>query len=204
MKLRHSTTSPFVRKVMVTAAETGQDSGFEIIPTLPWAPDTDLPESNPIGKIPALQTEDGTWLFDSRVICDFLDGRHAGAKLTPESGDARIRVMRGHALADGAAEAGVAWFLEGRRPDGERSDGWIKRQAAAMERILDALDREAGGGVLKGGLNMAQIAAGCVLGWFDFRNIAGGWRAERPALADFYDTVSNRASFLKTAPKEPQ
>ncbi|MHC8508407.1 MAG: glutathione S-transferase N-terminal domain-containing protein [Rhodospirillales bacterium] len=203
MKLRYSSTSPFVRKVMVTALETGQGGDIEQIPTAPWAPDTDLPAVNPTGKVPALQADNGAWLFDSWVICEYLDGRHTGPKLTPESGDARVMVLRGHAMANAATDAGVLRLLEGRRAENERSSGWMERQTVAMGRILDAMDGEADSGVLKGDLNMAQIAAGCALGWFDFRFTDDNWRGTRPALAEFYDGLSNRPSFLQTAPKEP-
>lgn len=203
MKLRYSSTSPYVRKVMVTALETGQADAIEMIATNPWAPDTDLVKDNPISQIPALQTDDGQWLYDSWVICEYLDSRHSGPKLTPESGDARFKVMTVHSLANGTMNAGIQRLLDGRRPENERSPGWVKRQLGTMARGLDALDAETDGGALDGELNMAQIAAGCMIGWFDFRFADDDWRATRPGLADFYDTLSNRPSFLETVPKEP-
>jgi glutathione S-transferase len=203
MKLRYSPTSPFVRKVMITAIETGQAADIEPVPTNPWAPDTDLGAVNPVGQVPALQAEDGRWLYDSWVICDYLDSRHTGDPLTPASGDDRFAVMTVHSLANGTLNAGIQRLLDGRRPENERSPNWVKRQTATMARGLDAMEAEADGGVLGGGLTMADIAVGCTLGWFDFRFPDDDWRASRPCLADFYDTISNRASFLETVPKEP-
>ena len=189
---------------MVTALETGQAHVIETIATNPWAPDTDLTKDNPMGQVPALQAENGEWLYDSWVICDYLDSRHSGPKLTPESGDARFSVMRVHSLANGMTNAGVACVLDGRRPETERSPSWVKRQTANMNRIMDVLENEIDSGVLSGDLTMAQIATVCGLGFIDFRLPDTSWRGTRPALADFYDTLSNRPSFLQTVPKDPQ
>ena len=118
MKLRYSATSPYVRKVVATAIETGLDGRVERVATDPWSADTDLPASNPLGKVPALETDDGTLLFDSPVICEYLDSLHDGPKLHPggccalagaaAGGDRRWHLRRGDHPAAGHQAAGEA------------------------------------------------------------------------------------------------
>ena len=100
MKLRYSPTSPYVRKVTVTLIETGLEDRVERIPTSVWDPETDIATVNPLGKIPALITDDGEVLFDSPVICEYLDGLHDGDRLFPASGAPRWRALRLLALGD--------------------------------------------------------------------------------------------------------
>ena len=201
MKLRFSPTSPYVRKVMVTAIELGIMAEIEKVPTNPWDPATDIATDNPIGKVPALTLDDGRVLFDSVVICEYLDAS-AGGSLFPTVGDARWTALRRHALADGALDAGVSRFLERNRPDGERSESWIARQTTVLGRGLDAMEAEADG--LGDGITIGHIAFGCTLGWADFRCPDEDWRAERPALADWFDTFSARKSMMETVPKLPK
>ncbi|HSS64034.1 MAG TPA: glutathione S-transferase N-terminal domain-containing protein [Gammaproteobacteria bacterium] len=202
MQLRYSPTSPYVRKVMVTALETGLDKKLEKIPTNPWDPETDLPEDNPIGKVPALRIDGGDVLFDSPVICEYLDGQHGGAKLFPASGDARWSVLRLQALADGILDAAVLCVLEGKRPKELQSKDWVARQKKAIERSLDALEQSISG-LDVGQLTIAQIAAGCALGYLDFRKPVDDWRKGRPKLEKWYEEFSKRPSMQATVPKDP-
>jgi len=200
LALRYSPTSPFVRKVLVAAMETGLADRIEKIPTLPWDPKTDLPKDNPLGKVPALKTPEG-WLYDSLVICEYLDSLHSGAKLFPPPGPARWQALRHHALADGALDAAILRRLESQRPDGQRSQAWMDRQKAAVERALDALEADAKGLVELSDIGAITIA--CLLGYLDFRFAAEDWRRGRPALAAWYARVSQDHSMLATVPKDP-
>ncbi len=202
MQLRYSPTSPYVRKVMVTAIETGLDKHIEKIPTYPWEPTTDLPNDNPIGKVPALRLGNGGVLFDSPVICEYLDSLHDGEKLYPADGDARWNVLRIQALADGILDAAVLRLLEGKRPAELQSKDWIERQKKAIGRSLDALEKNSN--ALDGKpITMAHIAAGCALGYLDFRFPSDNWREGRSKLSNWYDGFSKRASMQGTMPKDP-
>ena len=202
MQLRYSPTSPYVRKVMVTAIETGLDKQIEKIPTNPWDPDTDLTKDNPIGKVPALKTDQGEILFDSPVICEFLDGLHQGNKLFPASGDARWSTLKLQALADGILDAAVTCVVEGKRPKELQSKDWVERQRKAIRRSLDALEQSVSD--LDGKqLSIGQVAAGCALGYLDFRKPVDDWRKGRPKLTEWYDAFSKRPSMQATVPKDP-
>ncbi|HLI12249.1 MAG TPA: glutathione S-transferase N-terminal domain-containing protein [Alphaproteobacteria bacterium] len=200
MRLRHSASSPYVRKVMVVAHETGLEPRIERVPTFVWSPDTDIADDNPIGKVPTLILDDGTALFDSPVICEYLDSLHAGERLFPAAGPARWRALRLQALGDGILDAAVLRRIESRRPASEQSPGWIARQAAAMKRGLDALEREVAG--WNGAVTIGQIAAGCACGYLDFRFAADDWCATRPHLAAWYAAFAERPSMRHTVPRE--
>ncbi len=200
MKLRYSPTSPYVRKVIITLMETGLNDRVERIPTDVWNPETDIAEDNPLGKIPTLILDDGGVLYDSSVICEYLDGLHDGDKLFPASGPARWRALRLQALGDGMTDAGIARLLESRRPEEVQYDKWVKRQTTVIFRALDAL--EAGLDELEAGFGIGQIAVACCIGWLDFRFPDLGWRTDHPGLADWFEGVSERPSMMQTVPKE--
>ena len=143
MKLRYASASPYVRKVIVLAIETGLDGRIERVPTDVRDPSTDLPGDNPLGKVPTLITDGGEALYDSPVICEFLDTLHDGLKLFPSPGGARWTALRRQALADGILDAGVARRLEALRPEKERSASWSARQATVVDRGLDAHGEQA-------------------------------------------------------------
>ncbi len=201
MKLRYSPLSPFVRKVTVTLVETGLEDKVERIPTDVWDPETDIAKDNPLGKIPTLITDDGKALYDSPVICEYLDGLHDGDKLFPASGQARWQALRLQALGDGMSEAGVQRLLETRRPEEVQYEKWIARQTATVLRAMDALESEVDG--LEGPLSIGQVAVGCSVGWLDFRFPDLGWRQDRPGLAEWFEGFSERPSMTATVPKEP-
>ncbi len=201
MKLRYSPTSPYVRKVNVTALEIGLDQRIERIPTNAFAPSTDIAQDNPLGKVPALITEGGETLFDSPVICEYLDTLHDGLKLFPPPGGARWRALRRQALGDGILDAGILRLLEGRRPENEQSASWIARQTAAVARGLDALEDEAE--ALDGPITIGHISIGCALGWLQFRFPDDDWRKNRPSLARWDETFSRRPSMRETVPRDP-
>lgn len=198
MKLRYSPTSPYVRKVTMTIIECGLENQVERVLTNAWAEDTDLPADNPLGKVPALVPDDGPALFDSPVICEYLDSRHGGAPLFPAIGPARWAALRFQAIGDGLNDAAVLRRLEVMRPDGERSDKWAARQAAAMTRSLDALEADAD--ALAAGFTIGSIAVMAALGYLDLRFADDNWRNDRPKLAAWFAEMAQRPSYLSTLP----
>ncbi|GAA4220524.1 glutathione S-transferase [Sagittula marina] len=199
MKLMHSPASPFVRKVMVTLIETGQLEDVERVnvATSPIATDAELASANPVGKIPALIRENGPTLYDSRVICRFLDAR-AEAGLYPEK---RIwDTLTLEATADGLTDAAVAIVYEERfRPKEHVSMDWIEGQWAKVSRALDALETR-WMSHLNGPLDMGQIAVGCGLGYLDFRHDVRSWRTGREGLSAWFEKFGQRESMLATKP----
>ena len=199
MKLRYSGTSPYVRKVLATAIEAGLDDRIERVPTDPWAPDTDLPASNPLGKVPALTLDDGTVLFDSPVICEYLDSLQNGPKLFPE-GRARWVALRLAAIGDGICDAAINRLLDTRRPESQQSADWQERQKRAIARACDLLESEAA--TLEDSVTIGQLATACALGYVDFRWDAVQWRQGRPKLAAWFERFSERPSIATTKPPE--
>ena len=201
MKLYKISPSPFVRKVRVVLIETGQEDQCEMVsgPNSPLDPDPELTALNPVGKIPALVRDEGGTLFDSRVICRYLDAR-AGGRLYPES---RIwDVLTLEALADGILEAALAITYEHRfRPEGMVWETWIEAQWAKVSRALDSLEAR-WMSHLAGPLDAGQIAVGCALGYLDFRHGARDWRAGRPQLAAWEAVFAERASMQATRPAD--
>ena len=201
MKLHYSPTSPYVRKVLVSAIELGISASIELLPTNVWDPSTDIASHNPLGKVPALVTEGSEILYDSPVIVDYLDSLNPDFELIPASGRARWNALRRQALADGILDAAILRFLEEKRPDGERSDGWIARQKGVINRALAQFESEADGFGLD--INIGTIATGVALGYLDFRFAGDNWRADNPALADWFDIFCDRPSMVETTPKDP-
>lgn len=201
MELRYSGTSPFVRKVRIFAIETGLADRIDLVATNPWAPDTDLPSDNPIGKVPTLIADDGTRLYDSSVICEYLDSLHGGAKRFPVSPPARWTALRRQALADGMLDAAVTRRLETTmRPEPLRWSVWVDRQKAAVVRGLDALEQEAP--ALSGLTTIGEIAIAAALGYLDFRFPDDRWREGRPRLTAWYEPLLARRSLAETAARE--
>lgn len=198
MKLRWSPTSPYVRKVVMVAIECGLENAIEKQATNAWAPDTDLPTDNPLGKVPALILKDGTALYDSPVIAEYLDTLHDGPRLFPLHGPARWTALRQQALADGICDAAILRRLESQRPDGEKSPNWMERQRRAVTRALDVLEGEAA--QLGDTLTIGTLAILVALGYLDFRFGQEDWREGRPALAAWFKAMSARDSFRRTEP----
>jgi Glutathione S-transferase len=202
MKLFHSTTSPYVRKVMVVAIETGLDPRIERVATNIQAPTDAFLAVNPLAKVPALIADDGQLLYDSPVICAYLDSLHSGSPLFPKHAPASWQALRQQALADGILDAAVLCRWEQvMRPEPLRWPDWLARNWSKVVRGLDALEAEAAG--LKAlSLNIGQIAVGCALGWLDYRFPDGDWRHDRSALAAWYEGFAGRPSMQATVPHE--
>ncbi len=199
MTLRFSHTSPYARKVLVSALETGLIKQITLAPTNPWAPDTDLPADNPLGKVPALITADGMALFDSPVICEYLDSLHDGPKLFPAAGPDRWRALRQQALADGIVDAAVNRRLDAQRPPAQQSLDWQERQARAVARACATLELDAAE-FAAGPPTIGAVAAACALAYLDFRFPEDDWRAGRPALSTWFGAFSQRPSMVQTVP----
>ena len=200
LKLRYNPMSPYIRKVVVMIVETGLEDRVERVLTHPWTENTDIAEVNPLGKVPALELEDGTSLYDSLVICDYLDSLHDGPKMIPASGMERWIVLRRHALGLGVTDATALHLFECRRRAAQQSPGWIRRQWRAVERGLDQAERETDG--FSDRLDLGQICIACAIGIVEFRYAACGWRETRPNLSVWWDRLMERPSFADTMPYE--
>jgi len=198
MKLYFTPRSPFVRKVRMTLIETGLDKSVEFIQVDLEHPLPELLKLNPLGKVPTLVRDDGTALFDSPLVCEYLDSLHAGHKLHPPAGEARWATLRRAALCDGVLEALSARRHEARRPEGQRSADAIAKQREKSDRGLATLEREAD--QLAGPVTIGHIATACVLGYLDFRFAPEPWRASHPKLAHWYEGFSKRPSMQQTMP----
>jgi len=198
LRLLSAPASPFARKARVILMETGQDGvAVRDVTAHPMGGDAALDATAPLGKIPALEREDGPTLFDSRVICRFLDMR-AGAGLYP---DGRLwETLTLEALADGLMDAAVISVYEHRaRPEEYRYRPWLDAQWAKVARALDALERQ-WMSHLHGRPDMGQIAVGCALGYLDFRHGDKSWRDGRDGLATWEESFAARPAMAATAP----
>lgn len=202
MKLIGSLTSPYVRKIRVVLAEKKIECEFVL--DSPWAPDCQVGNFNPLGKVPVLVLDDASTLFDSRVIAEYLDALAPNNRLIPAAGRERIAVRRWEALADGVLDAAVAAFLESRRPDGERSNSWTARQRGKVEAGLKAMAADLGEQTWCRGsrITLADIAVGCALGYVNFRLPDIAWAARHPGLATHFDKLMRRPSFSETVPRD--
>src|SRR5438477_6830096 len=140
MKLLASHTSPYARKVRIAIAEKKIEC--ELVEESPWAAGTSVPDYNPLGKVPVLVLDDGTALYDSRVIVEYLDTVSPVSRLIPQPSRQRIAVKRWEALADGICDAAGAIHLERKRPARQQSSDWIDRQQKKIERGLEEMARE--------------------------------------------------------------
>jgi len=203
MKLRYSPTSPYVRKVMVLAYETGLEPKIERLPTtvVPDKPNIEVQRENPLIKVPTLVTDDGEVLFDSRVICEYLDTLHQGPKIFPPAGKARWVALRQQALGDGILDAAILTRYETfLRPKQFLWNDWVESQMRRVRGGLAALEGKLKEGALSGPLTIGQITVGCALGYLDFRYATEGWRDRHPGLAKWYAEFAKRPSMQKTVP----
>ena len=201
MKLVGSFTSPFVRKVRIVLAEKRIVYDFDV--DIPWESDTRVAEHNPLGKVPILIMDDGTTLYDSRVIVDYLDSANPVSRLMPEFNRERSMVKRWEALADGISDAATTIFLERKRPESLQSTEWLSRQQKKAMLGLEVAARDLGDKKWCEGnvYTLADVALGCTLGYLSFRFPEMKWRMF-PNLVRLVDALEERASFIETAPKE--
>jgi len=200
MKLFYAPTSPYARKVRVLLHEKAI-SGIEHIAVSPFDLPPDLLRANPLSKVPCLLLEDGTALYDSPVITEYLDDASSGSgRWLPAQGQKRWTVLRRCALADGLIDTCLSFALETlRRPEEERSRSWIDRWCVTMLRVVRHIEHEID--AFGRHPDISHIALGCALAYLDLR--AAGtvcWRDGNPKLADWYETFSRRPSMTATAP----
>ena len=202
MKLIGSHTSPFARKVRIVLAEKQIEYDFVI--DSPWLADSKVPSLNPLGKIPVLVLDDETRLFDSRVIVEYIDNVTPNNKLFPATNRERTEVKRWEALADGICDAAATAFLEGKRPEAQRSNDWIQRQRDKVTRSLEFMAEELGEKSFCMGthISMADLATGAALGYLAFRFADINWRETHPNLGKLYDKLMQRQSFADTVPHD--
>jgi glutathione S-transferase len=198
MRLHWSPRSPFVRKVMVAAHELGLAERIERQRSVVAmaAPNAAVMADNPLGKIPTLLLEDGTVLYDSLVICEYLDGLAGGPTLFPPAGPARWTELRRHALANGLLDVLILWRHE--RERGTPTPALLDAFALKTHRVLDALEGEVAE-VAAAPLGIGAITIGVLGGYLDFRFADLGWREGRPALAAWHAEFAERPSMRATA-----
>lgn len=203
MKLLGSSASPYVRKVRVVMAEKKLDYAF--VTEDVWSKETNIAQSNPLGKVPCLIMEGAEALFDSRVIVEYLDTLSPVGKLIPAVGRERAEIKTWEALADGLMDAAILARLEATwtgRTKAQRSQAWIDRQMLKVHDALKAMARGLGEKPFCTGihLTLADIAVGCALGYLDFRFPDINWRADYANLGKLHEKLAQRPSFADTAP----
>ncbi|MGC9270148.1 glutathione S-transferase N-terminal domain-containing protein [Acidiphilium sp.] len=196
MKLFYSATSPYVRKVMACAIARDIATQIETIPTNPHDSPAALVAANPLSKVPCLITPDGFALFDSRVICEYLDTVGDALPLFPAGGAARWVALQHQAIGDGLLDAAVARRMESLKPQDAARDAFMARQQQAVARCLAMLEQNLPGK----SLDIGTLAVGCALGYLDFRFAADQWRARHPRLASWFDQLAAERPFTATTP----
>jgi glutathione S-transferase len=205
MKLLSSPASPYTRKVRIVLAEKKIECELETVDVNPA--ENPVNTHNPLGKIPTLLLDDGSALYDSRVIVEFLDGKSPISKLIPEELRDRIAVRRWEALADGVLDAGLLVRYESLRPANEQSKAWTDKQLGRIKRGMKLMAAELGDRQWCHAerYSLADIAVGCCLGWLNFRKPGGvEWLAEYPALNKHYEKLMARPAFADTVPAVPK
>ncbi len=201
MKLLMNKGSPFSRKVRILARERGLEARIAevIVKVSPVEVDADRARSNPLAQIPVLLLDDGMAVYDSRVICDYLEGLGAGGEALPPRGPARLSALRSQALCDGILDAAVLCRYEAAvRPAALRWDAWIDGQRRKIAAGLCELEMQVD--AWQDSFGMTQIGAVCVLGYLDFRFSEWAWRGDHARLASWFSQISKRASVMQTVP----
>ncbi|MEP7061276.1 MAG: glutathione S-transferase N-terminal domain-containing protein [Betaproteobacteria bacterium] len=198
LTLISSPTSPFARKVRIALAEKKIE--YDLVETSPWDAQSPVQAANPLGKVPVLTLDDGTQIFDSRVIVEYIDSVSPVSRLIPEPARQRIAVRKWEALADGACDALVLFVNEGRRPPAQRSDAWSARQRHKVESAVAEMAGELAERSWCNGeaYTLADIAAGCALGYIELRLADFDWRDRYPNLSRHADKLAKRAAFVET------
>ena len=189
MKLFYSGTSPYSRKVRLVIHEKGLTQAVTCVACNPFENAPDLEANNPLGKVPTLILEDGTPLYDSPVICEYLDTLTTD-RLLPASGMARWTVLRWQALCDGILDAAYNIVMERRRQAQAQSADWITQWETQIRRSLDVVNGSLG--TLPERISLAQLSLGAALGYLDFRLSDLGWRNQHPELTAWYEDFSSR------------
>ena len=202
MKLYYSKTSPYSRKVRLMVHEKGLQQVITSVACNPFEEVRELEAANPLGKVPSLILDDGSSLYDSPVICAYLDTLTSD-RLIPESGPdsnrERWNILRWEALCDGVLDATYNIVMERRRDAREQSSSWIEQWKSQVIRSLDHM--EANIDSLPAQISLAQLSLGAALGYLDFRLSDLDWHNQCPALASWYDDFSERDAMKNTRPE---
>lgn len=198
MKLFYAGTSPYARKVRMLLIEKDIEDRVEPVFANPFEASAELEAANPLGKVPALVLDDGGVLYDSPVICAYLDSLNETPRLIPPDGSERWTTLRREALADGIIDAAFAMVMEGRRPEAERSASWLDRWTGGILRSTAAVEDE----IENYGetLTLGHIGLGAALGYLDFRLPELDWRAGRPKVEAWFTAFRQRPSMAGTDP----
>jgi glutathione S-transferase len=199
MKLHWSPRSPFVRKVMIAARELGLADRIACVRTVvaTTRPHAGLMEENPLSKLPTLVLDDGTVLYDSPVICEYLDGLHSGPKLIPADGTERMVALRRQALGDGFLD--FLLLLRNERERAHPSDAHLSAYTAKRAAVLRALEQEARE-LAAAPFTVGHVAIGCALSYLDFRFGREDWRTGHPGIAGWHAQFCARPSVRATEP----
>jgi glutathione S-transferase len=203
MVLHGGPISPFVRKVGICIVEKGLESRVQFVRsfTAMVQANTELLTHNPLSKIPTLLTDDGLALFDSDVICEYLDSTFAPPSLIPPTGPARWQVLRWNALGSGALDALVLWRFERNRPAPQQSAEVLQAYAVKIAAVLARVEAEIPA-VVAQPFGMGHVAFGCLFGYLDFRFSDIDWRSAHLSCAAFFADFRRRPSAVKTEPYE--
>lgn len=199
MKLVGSYTSPYVRKISIVMLEKGIT--FEFVNDMPYEAQNKVTQYNPLGKVPALVTDDGEVWFDSPIIVQYLELLDIAPALLPREPLASLKIRQIEALADGIMDAGLVSVREQARPHAQQSETELLRQREKITRSLDALEKYVADGTLNANeLNIATIAVACAMSYLNFRRVSPGWCVDRPNLVKLVETLFQRESFARTEP----
>ncbi|UYN93365.1 MAG: glutathione S-transferase N-terminal domain-containing protein [Enhydrobacter sp.] len=196
MKLAYSAASPYVRKVNACAIKRGIDGQIERLKI--GTTDPALLQYNPLSKVPTLMLDDGTCLYDSPVICEYLDTIGPAPKLFPMAAPARWKALTQQALGDGILDATQPRRRELTLPQDDGRKAYIALQQGKVTRSLDALEKEAG--ALGDLATIGEITIGCALGYLDFRYANEPWRPGHPKLEAWYARVVKLPPLAETMP----
>ena len=206
MKLLMTPTSPYARKARVLVLEKQLNCEMEAVS--PWDDDAQVLATNPLRKVPVLLADGGAAVFDSRVICEYLDSLSDSPRFLPADAAARLEVKTREALVEGAMDSALSLVMAGRAaPDMAATDSWKRWLLGKSERALDVLEKRAGARGGAADLDMGEVACFCFLDFWLFRQAQTGWadwRDSRPNLAEWFAKTGKRESFVQTDPRPPQ
>ncbi|WP_454620338.1 glutathione S-transferase [Bradyrhizobium cenepequi] len=199
MKMHWSPRSPFVRKAMIAIHEIGLQDQVECVRTVvaPTRVHEELMDDNPLSKLPTLVLDDGTPVYDSHLICEYLDAHHGRARLFPAEWPERLIALRHEALGDGLMDLALLWLIERQRGEGMQSEALVAACARKVERVLERLERDISAFTDRP-FDIGHLTIGTALGYLDFRFGFLNWREGHPALtawhADFLERPSVKAN----------
>lgn len=200
MKLISATPSPYARKVRIALAEKGIP--FELVTEVPWNADTQTPKYNPLEKLPILVLDDGSSIYESHFILEYLEMKYPTPSLLPRNDDDILAAKRLQVLGDGVCDALVLLFFERLRPPEHRSSSWMARQRRKMDGGVREIARSIGDRTwaVAERFGLGDIAVGCTMAILDLRFPEFEWRKAYPSLARYVDRVAERPSFRDTVP----